>query len=104
LDAVLRQFGLTLSYEGEWSHLKGPTLDRWLRRRTGDQLAATFVLLVETPARDGAHWLPSARGVLCDSFTQEWTADFPGGEGPDGGWRRGRSGGSVLSGHARLRR
>jgi hypothetical protein len=70
-----------------WERLEGPRLDRRLAGRTGDQLAATFVLLVEEEGRDGAHWLLSARRVLCDAFSRERIDGFVGGEGPDGGWR-----------------
>jgi hypothetical protein len=37
---------LTLKLVREWSCLGGLRLDRWLAGRTGDQLSATFVLLV----------------------------------------------------------
>jgi hypothetical protein len=65
----------------------GPRLDRWLACRTGDQLAATFVLLVEQEGRDGAHWLLSARAVLCDSYSRDWIDGFVGGEEPSADWR-----------------
>ena len=80
LDAVLRQFGLRLISVEEWPRLRGPRLDRWLQRRPADLIAPSLVLLVEQEGRAGAHWLLSARGVLCDSYTNgQWVAGFPGG-------------------------
>ena len=56
--------------------------------RPSDLISPSLVLLVEQEGRAGAHWLLSARGVLCDSYTNgQWVAGFPGGDGPDGGWR-----------------
>jgi hypothetical protein len=88
LNAVLRQFGLRLIWVEEWPRLTGPRLDRWLQRRPADLIAPSLLLLVEQERRAGAHWLLSARGVVCDSYTGgEWVSGFPGGDGPDGGWR-----------------
>ena len=76
-----------MSLVRDWLRLGGPRHDRWLAGRIGDQLAATFVLLVETAGGQGARLVLSARGVFSDNYTNgQWVSGFPGG-GPDGGWR-----------------
>jgi hypothetical protein len=75
LAAVYAKLGRRMSTVAWWSRrLTGPTVATWWRSTPGIERGAQFVALVESPARQGAHWVALFDGRVADSLSGgEWS-------------------------------